>query len=96
MFTGYSQGGHSSAAAHRAAERDNAAEFNVVAGAHLAGPYNLSGSARSPIVIAGYQFFIPFLITSYQKVYGDDYSDINAVFKAPYAAESRTCCRARR
>ncbi|NDC76223.1 esterase, partial [bacterium] len=39
MLTGYSQGGHSSMAAHRAIERDNAGEINVVAGAHLAGPY---------------------------------------------------------
>ena len=48
MFTGYSQGGHASMAAQRAAERDHGNEFNVVAGAHLAGPYNLSGSLRSP------------------------------------------------
>ena len=41
MFTGYSQGGHASMAAQRAAERDYGSEFNVVAGAHLAGPYNL-------------------------------------------------------
>ena len=54
MFTGYSQGGHSSMAAHRAAERDNASEFNVVAGAHLAGPYNLSGSFKLTNAIAGY------------------------------------------
>ena len=73
MFTGYSQGGHSSMAAHRAAERDFASEFNVVAGAHLAGPYNLSGSFKLPDAIAGYQFFVPFLVTSYQKVYGDVY-----------------------
>ena len=48
MFTGYSQGGHASMAAQRAAERDYGNEFNVAAGAHLAGPYNLSGSLRSP------------------------------------------------
>ena len=48
MLTGYSQGGHSSMAAHRAIERDNAGEINVVAGAHLAGPYNLSGSFKYP------------------------------------------------
>lgn len=86
MFTGYSQGGHASMAAHRAAERDNVFEFNVVAGAHLAGPYNLSGSFRSPVAIAGYQYFVPFIVTSWQKVYGNVYSDVNAVFKAPYAA----------
>lgn len=86
MFTGYSQGGHSSMAAHRAAERDNAAEFNVVAGAHLAGPYNLSGSFKSGVAIAGYQFFVPFIVNSYQKVYGDVYTSVGNVYKAPYAA----------
>ena len=85
MFTGYSQGGHSSMAAQRAAERDNANEFNVVAGAHLAGPYNLSGSFKSPVVIAGYQYFVPFLVNGYQKTYGDVYTDINTVYKMPYA-----------
>lgn len=85
MFTGYSQGGHASMAAQRAAERDNASEFNVVAGAHLAGPYNLSGSLRVPNAVAGVQFFVPFLVTAWQKVYGNIYKDVNEVFKAPYA-----------
>ncbi len=85
MLTGYSQGGHSSMAAHRAIERDNASEINVVAGAHLAGPYNLSGSFKSTAVIAGYQFFVPYLITAWQKVYGTIYSDVTTVFKSPYS-----------
>ena len=85
MFTGYSQGGHSSMAAHRAAERDYGSEFNVVAGAHLAGPYNLSGSLRIPDAIAGVQFFVPYLVTAWQKVYGDVYTDVKQVFKAPYS-----------
>jgi len=86
MLAGYSQGGHASMAAHRAIERDNAGEISVVAGAHLAGPYNLSGSLRLPDAIAGYQFFVPFLITSYQKVYGNIYSQPSEAFKAPYAS----------
>jgi hypothetical protein len=85
MFSGYSQGGHSSMAAHRAAERDNPLEFNVVAGAHMAGPYNLSGSFKLTQAVAGYQFFVPFIVNSYQKVYGDVYTDVNAVYKQPYA-----------
>lgn len=85
MVTGYSQGGHSSMAAHRAIERDNASEINLVAGAHLAGPYNLSGSFKTTNAIAGYQFFVPYLVTAWQKVYGNIYSDFNTVFKAPYA-----------
>ena len=86
MFTGYSQGGHSSMAAHRAAERDAPSEFNVVAGAHLAGPYNLSGSFKLTNVIAGYQFFVPFIVNSYQSVYGDVYTNVSTVYKAPYSS----------
>ncbi|MDY0105469.1 MAG: lipase family protein, partial [Giesbergeria sp.] len=85
MFTGYSQGGHASMAAHRAAERDHPAEFNVVAGAHLAGPYNLSGSLKLPDAIAGVQFFVPFLVTAWQKVYGTVYTDVKTAFKTPYS-----------
>ncbi|UCU98959.1 lipase family protein [Acidovorax radicis] len=85
MFTGYSQGGHSSMAAQRAAERDYGSEFNVVAGAHLAGPYNLSGSLRIPDAIAGVQFFVPYLVTAWQKTYGNVYANVNDAFKPPYA-----------
>ena len=85
MLTGYSQGGHASMAAHRAAERDNASEMTITAGAHLAGPYNLSGEFRSPVAIQGYQIFIPFAITAWQQVYGNAYARVGDVFKAPYA-----------
>lgn len=85
MLSGYSQGGHSSMAAHRAIERDNAGEISVAAGAHLAGPYNLSGSLKLPVAIAGVQFFVPFIVTSWQKAYGNVYSDVKTVFKAPYS-----------
>ncbi|WP_213959407.1 lipase family protein [Variovorax sp. dw_954] len=86
MFTGYSQGGHSSMSAHRAAERDNAAEFNVVAAAHLAGPYYLSNTLRSTDAIAGYQIFVPFLVNSYQKVYGDVYANTSVVYQDAYTS----------
>ena len=85
MLTGYSQGGHASMAAHRAIEKDLGAEIQVVAGAHLAGPYNLSGSMQLPDAIAGYQFFVPYLVTAWQKVYGTLYSNVTSAFKAPYS-----------
>ncbi len=85
MLTGYSQGGHASMAAQRAIERDEPGEINVVAAAHLAGPYNLSGSFKLTNAIAGYQFFVPFMVTAWQKVYGNIYSDITQVFKLPYS-----------
>ena len=85
MLTGYSQGGHASMAAHRAIEKSLSSEINVVAGAHLAGPYNLSGSMQLPDAIAGYQFFVPYLITAWQKIYGNLYSNVSDAFKSPYA-----------
>ena len=85
MLAGYSQGGHSSFAAQREVERNNGAEINVVGGAHLAGPYNLSGSIKSKDATAGYQYFATFLVTSWQKVYGNIYSSPTQVFKAPYS-----------
>ncbi len=85
IFTGYSQGGHASMAAQRAAERDNATEFAVLGGAHLAGPYNLSGYFKSAMPILGAQAFVPYAITSWQKVYGNVYGNVNDVFQLPYA-----------
>lgn len=85
MLTGYSQGGHSSMAAHREIEKSLSGEISVVAGAHLAGPYNMSGSMKLPDAIAGYQFFVPYLVTAWQKIYGNLYSDVKAAFKAPYS-----------
>ena len=85
MLTGYSQGGHSSMAAHRAIERDMPGEINVVGAAHLAGPYNLSGSFKLTNAIAGYQFFVPFMVTAWQKVYGNVYSSVTQAFKLPYS-----------
>lgn len=85
MLTGYSQGGHVSMAAHRAIERDLPNEINVVAGAHLAGPYNLSGSLKIPTAIAGVQFFVPYLVTAWQKVYGNIYTNVTQAFKLPYS-----------
>ncbi len=90
MLTGYSQGGHSSAAAQRAIERDLPSEINVVGAAHLAGPYNLSGSMRLTDAIVGYQFFMPFLATSWQKVYGNLYSNVTQAFKMPYSSYIET------
>jgi len=85
MVTGYSQGGHSSMAAHRMIEQQHAGEINLVAGAHLAGPYNLSGSFKLTEAIAGYQFFVPYLVTSWQKVYGNIYTNVTQAFKTPYS-----------
>ena len=84
FITGYSQGGHASAAAQRASQNNDAGDIDVTAGAHLAGPYNLSGSFQVPDAIAGYQFFVPFLVSSYQKIYGNVYTKPSDIYNAPY------------
>jgi pimeloyl-ACP methyl ester carboxylesterase len=86
MVSGYSQGGHAAMATQRAIERDNADEFNLVAAAHLAGSYNVSEALIDGVAnpILGVQYFVPFQITAWQKVYGDLYADADEVFNAPY------------
>jgi pimeloyl-ACP methyl ester carboxylesterase len=86
MVAGYSQGGHAAMAAQRAIERDNAGEFNLVAAAHLAGSYNISKELIDGVTdpILGEQYFVPFQITSWQKVYGNLFSNASDVFNSPY------------
>jgi pimeloyl-ACP methyl ester carboxylesterase len=88
MLSGYSQGGQASMATQREIEKELSGEFHVVAAAHLAGPYNISGAlingAKNPI--NGVQSIVPFQITSYQKIYGNAYTSTSEVFQAPYAS----------
>jgi pimeloyl-ACP methyl ester carboxylesterase len=86
MLSGYSQGGHSSMATQRAIEQDHSGEFNLVAAAHLAGPYYISNALIDGVTnpINGVQIFVPFQITSWQKVYGNLYSAASDVFHSPY------------
>jgi Secretion system C-terminal sorting domain/Secretory lipase len=88
FLTGYSQGGHSSAALHRLLE--GSAEFNVVAGAHLSGPYSISGVMRD-LLFSDEPYSRPaYLINtmfSYQYVYGNLYNDIVDAVKPAYVAK---------
>jgi hypothetical protein len=88
MLYGYSQGGHASLSAQRAIESSAAlkAEMPIAAAGHGAAPGALGTSLRSGAEIAGGQFFVPFLITAWQKVYGDVYTTPSDIFKAPYAS----------
>ena len=88
MLYGYSQGGHSSLSAQRAIESSAAikAEMPIAAAGHGAAPGALGTALRSGSEIAGGQFFVPFLITAWQKVYGDVYTTPSDIFKAPYAS----------
>jgi pimeloyl-ACP methyl ester carboxylesterase len=89
LLYGYSQGGHASMSAHRAIEGSTALsdEFGIVAAAHGAAPAGLKSAVeKSPPTVSG-QFFVPFFITAWQRVYGGIYTSTSEVFKAPFAAD---------
>lgn len=85
FLTGYSQGGHASAALHRLLEPLD--EYSVVAGAHLSGPYSISEVMRD-LLFADEPYSRPaYLINtmfSYQYVYGNLYSDMTEAVKPAY------------
>jgi len=88
FITGYSQGGHAAMALHREVETELAGEFSVTAAAHLSGPYSIGEVMRDLILsdsIYYYPAYLPNTILSYQTVYGNLFSEVNDVFKAPYS-----------
>ena len=86
---GYSQGGHATAALQRLIETDPSQEFAITGSAPMAGPYDVSGvqaeviTSNNPYPTPGY---LPYVIFSYQSVYGNLYTDINDVFLPEYAS----------
>lgn len=90
FLTGYSQGGHASAALHRLLDQTD--EFNVVAGAHLSGPYSISGVMKNLLFSDepyGRPAYLINTLFSYQYVYGNLYSDLSEVVKPAYVAKSQ-------
>lgn len=91
FLTGYSQGGHASLATQKLIETSFAAEFTVAGAGHMSGPYNLVGSVQQaleklPLGDLGSTYYVPFTVTSLQKVYGDLYATPRQFFKDPYDA----------
>jgi pimeloyl-ACP methyl ester carboxylesterase len=88
---GYSQGGHASMSAHRAIENSSelSAEFKIAGAAHGAAPAALrtAVSQNPPSITVSGQFFVPFFVTAWQKIYGGIYAAASDVFNAPYAAD---------
>lgn len=87
LLSGYSQGGHTTAATMRAIEREAKGEFHVLAASLQSPPLDLEASVRSPDAVIGYQDFATMLIVGYQKVYGNIYTAPGEVFRPPYAQD---------
>jgi len=87
FLVGYSQGGHSVMATHRMIQEELSNEFTVTASAPGSGPYDMSGAqldmvaSFDPYSEPGY---LPYLIQSYQHVYGNLYDSIQQIYIPPY------------
>lgn len=85
---GYSQGGHATAALHRMIQEEAGDEFTVTASAPMSGPYDISGvqaevlTNNEPYPTPGY---LPYVVLSYNEVYGTLYDELSDVFKPEYA-----------
>lgn len=90
LITGYSQGGHVAMATHRALQ---AANLPVTASAPMSGPYALGAFGDAVYygnVNLGATVFTPMLATSYQKAYGNIYSQPSDIYEAAYASGIET------
>lgn len=88
-LTGYSQGGHATMAIHKYIEENNLlSEFDIRGSAPLAGPYNMSGiqTQLAPDSTYSVAAYLPYLINSYQTVYGNLYNSLSDIYKPPYDA----------
>lgn len=89
LVSGYSQGGHVAMATHKLIERDLGSEFTVTASVPMSGPYNLVGFGdvvTAGTINAGATIFIPMLLTSFQRAYGNVYAAPTDAYQAAYAA----------
>lgn len=85
---GYSQGGHATAALQRMIETTASEEFQITASAPMSGPYDISGVQASVLTsdqVYPTPGYLPYVVLSYQEVYGNIYSDLTDVFLPEYA-----------
>ena len=85
FITGYSQGGHVAMATHKALQ---AAGQAVTASAPMSGPYALAAFGDAVYygnVNLGSTLFTPLLVNSYQKAYGNIYSQLTDIYEPAYA-----------
>jgi hypothetical protein len=86
FLTGYSQGGHSSFAAHKYLQELNDPRFQVTASSPMSGAYDMTG-AQERYMFEEYPrpFYLPYLLLSYQEAYKVlDIKDPYEIFRAPF------------
>jgi predicted esterase len=85
FITGYSQGGYVAMATHRMLQANG---VPVTASAPMSGPYALAAFGDAVFqgqVIDSAPLLVSWLMTAYQRIYGDIYASTTEAFEAPYA-----------
>jgi len=90
FIAGYSQGGHSTMAIHKYITDNNLKnEFNIVGSVPMSGPYPLSTDIFDMVFGGDATYyaaeFIPYLLASFQLVYGNLYTSYQQYYDPPYA-----------
>lgn len=85
LLTGYSEGGYVAMAAHKAMQ---AAGMTVTAAAPMSGPYATEALGDAIVfgnVDLGSTVFLPLITESYQKAYGNIYTQTSDIYETTYA-----------
>ncbi len=85
-LTGYSEGGYATLATQKEIEEFYSTEFELIAVAPMAGPYDLSGVVDTIMSKDTYPspVYIAFMMTAYNDIYG--WNRLNDIFNSPYAS----------
>lgn len=88
FLTGYSQGGQTSLGTQKIIEAENAGEFHLIADSPSSGPYALTQTLLDGLAHQGQNAAVlsTFILTAYNKTYGNVYTNASSVFQDPYAA----------
>ncbi|ACF14425.1 conserved hypothetical protein [Chloroherpeton thalassium ATCC 35110] len=86
FLMGYSEGGYATIALQKEIEEHYSSEYQIVASAPMAGPYDLSGIMKS-FMLNGKSHpspaYVPYVVLAYNEIYGLFHS-LREVFIAPY------------
>ncbi len=86
FLTGYSEGGYATLATQKEIEEDYSYEFELIAVAPMAGPYDLARVVHAVLSQDNYPspVYIAFMMTAYNEIYGWD--RLEDIFNSPYVS----------
>ncbi len=90
FVTGYSQGGHAAMAMLKKMDGQTVNDLTVAAGSPMSGFYNVSGELLNGSLAEieyGFPSYVVWILTGYQSVYGNLYSDLSDILQPDYVED---------